>query len=792
MPLLQLSFASGEDSLAVSRFSVTEAMSSLFDVSVWARSPSEDIDFDAIVGKPAVFKINRGLKEGASDRATRRFAGICSYMEQIDAEPTGASTYFLRIVPAMWMLTQRRNHRVFQHLSAPQIVKRLLKEWSLEARWKIEADRYPKLEYRVQYGESDFNFIRRILEESGISFSFTDDNDRASDPIFWDRPSSNDVRPGGAIHFVDSPSESAEEEFVTEVRLAHEVRPGKVAIRDFDFRRNPEFKLVAEATGRSRRDDKMEQHFYEPGAFLVDVEKGEGKTPVADDRGAARHDEKAGKDLAVMRWQAERVTRRAVSFETNALDLSPGTVFSMARHPRPDLAAKEKLLVIESSIEGASDDEWHVSGRAVFASKPYRPQIVTPKPQIHSVQSAIVVGPKGQEIHTDEFGRVRVQFHWDREGHFDETSSCWMRVSQGWAGAGFGMFTLPRVGTEVLVGFFEGDPDQPVVVGRVFNNTARVPYKLPEHRTVSTWKSDSTPRSDGFNEIKFDDDKGNELVYIQAERDLRKLVKADETETTGANRTISVGANRTSTVAAADNTTVGAMFSAKMAGAPTGIEMVNGKIAMSTGQATITIEGPNITMDAAAKILLQAASAIEVNAATTIKVGAGATVIVQSEGGDVVIQGGPMVRINPKDMRSEVGDFAGGPDGGAPEDDDIPEGPPGADIDGDVARAKERQGHSPENVAFLNNELAAAAGGDPKDEAYNNFRLGVLGKALGLPEGAILRMAGKRYQAKHGASPERGDPGNGLFGGVAPYGNSPKNQEMLEKGFAYFYENHAG
>ncbi|NUQ74568.1 MAG: type VI secretion system tip protein VgrG [Polyangiaceae bacterium] len=792
MPLLQLSFASGEDSLAVSRFSVTEAMSSLFDVSVWARSPSEDIDLDSIVGKPAVFKCSRGLSGGARDRATRRFAGIVSFMEQIDAEPTGASTYFLRIVPAMWLLTQRRNHRVFQHLSVPAIVKRLLKEWSLEARWKIDEDRYPKLEYRVQYGESDFNFIRRLLEEAGISFSFTDDNDRASDPIFWDRPSSNDVRSGGPIHFVDSPSESSEEEFVTDVRIAHEVRPGKVAIRDFDFRRSPEFKLLAEATGRSRRDDKLEQHFYEPGAFLVDVEKGEGKTPVADDRGAARHDEKAAKELAVMRWQSERVTRRAVSFETNALDLSPGTVFSMRRHPRPDLGSKEKLLVIESSIEGGSDEEWQVTGRAVFASKPYRPPIVTPKPQIHSVQSAIVVGPKGQEIHTDEFGRVRVQFHWDREGNFDETSSCWMRVSQGSTGGGFGMFMLPRVGTEVLVGFFEGDPDQPVVVGRVFNNTARVPYKLPEHRTVSTWKSDSTPRSDGFNEIKFDDERGNELVSIQAERDLKKLVKADETETTGANRTISVGANRTSTVAAADNTTVGSMFSARMAGAPTGIEMVNGRIAMSTGEATITIEGPNITMEAAARILLQAASAIEVNAAATIKVGAGATVVVQSEGGDVVIQGGPMVRINPRDRRSEMADFSGGPDGTAPEDDDIPEGPPGADIDGDAVKAKERQGYSPENVAFFKNELAGAAEGDPKEEAYRNFRLGVMGKALGLPEGAILRMAGKRYQAKHGASPDRGDPGNGIFGGTAPYGNSPSNLEMLEKGFAYFYENHAG
>jgi type VI secretion system secreted protein VgrG len=287
------------------------------------------------------------------------------------------------------------------------------------------------------------------------------------------------------------------------------------------------------------------------------------------------------------------------------------------------------------------------------------------------VQSAVVVGPAGEDIHTDEFGRVRVQFHWDREGRFDERSSCWVRVSQGWAGGAYGMVALPRVGQEVLVGFIEGDPDQPVVVGRVFNNTTRVPYKLPEQRTVSTWKSNSTPGSEGFNEILLDDAAGGERVYIQAEKDLEKLVKQDEsdtignnlnkvvraneTESTGANRTIMVGINRTTTIGATDTTMVGVRHAVTMAPpagsagiAPTGLEMVDRKITLSTGEATITLEGPNITLEAAAAILLQAASTIRVQAKTHIQVESGGAVTIESKGGDILIQGGPMVRINPE------------------------------------------------------------------------------------------------------------------------------------------------
>ena len=270
-------------------------------------------------------------------------------------------------------------------------------------------------------------------------------------------------------------------------------------------------------------------------------------SPVADDKGAYRYDQASGKDLAQRILEAERVKKLAVSFGTNTVDLWPGIVFSIDNHPHPELPVGQGLLITQFFIEGTPGDQWHMSGSAVLTNVPYRPAWKTPKPQIHSVQSATVVGPSGQEIHTDEFGRVRVQFPWDREGKKDDSSSPWIRVSEGWAGTGFGGLTLPRVGQEVLVGFLGGDPEQPIVVGRLFNMTNPVLHKLPENKTRSDWKSDSSPGSAGWNEILFEDLVGSELVYQQAQKNQRRLVKHDETITVVNDREKGVAANETDT-----------------------------------------------------------------------------------------------------------------------------------------------------------------------------------------------------------------------------------------------------
>jgi type VI secretion system secreted protein VgrG len=229
-----------------------------------------------------------------------------------------------------------------------------------------------------------------------------------------------------------------------------------------------------------------------------------------------------GRALAERSLASLRGDARVVAFETNVHALAPGVIFALDTYARAELEGDPSLLVIASTLGGLHDGAWSHSVRVVFAGAPFRPPQRTPKPRLVGVQSAVVVGPKGEEIHTDELGRVRVQFAWDREGKLDEESSCWIRVSQGWAGAAYGMAMIPRVGQEVLVGFANGDPDEPLVVGRMYNATAPVPHGLPANATVSAWRSDSSPGSEGYNEIRYDDAKGEELVYVQAEKNLRR------------------------------------------------------------------------------------------------------------------------------------------------------------------------------------------------------------------------------------------------------------------------------
>ncbi|WP_437934761.1 type VI secretion system Vgr family protein [Sorangium sp. So ce341] len=544
MSHLELTFASGECSLSVSRFAVQEGISSLFTITIWARSDDPSIDLDTIVGKAASFRAATGAPF-APLGGERHWAGICEHMALVRAEPTGESLYQIRIVPTMWLLTQRRNHRIFQRLAIPEIVDEILAEWNIAPAWKNERDRYPRLEYKVQYGESDHDFVCRLLEEAGIAFTFPEDASDASRLTFDDKLHAGEPRSAPPLHATTSDIGITDREIARQIRLGHDVRPGAHVVRDHDFR-NPSFALLGKAEKAAAPEDRYEQFDYQPGEFRI-ASRGSGNTPFADDKGAYRHDQAYGDALAQRRLEGERVQKRAVAFETNTVDLWPGAVFSIENHPHSALAGGQTLLVTGFSLEGEVGREWHMAATAVFTSSPYRPPATIHKPRLHSVQSATVVGPPGQEIHTDEFGRVRVQFPWDREGNKDDKSSIWMRVRQEWAGTGFGMITIPRIGQEVLVAFLDGDPDQPIVVGRLFNMTHPEPHTLPENKTRSDWKSNTSPGSAGWNEIMLEDLAGNELVYQQAQKNLRRLVKNDETITVGNDRDKGVSSDETDT-----------------------------------------------------------------------------------------------------------------------------------------------------------------------------------------------------------------------------------------------------
>jgi type VI secretion system secreted protein VgrG len=545
------------DPLDVREFSVRERISSLFEIDLVALSPDADLDFDAVVGRRASFRV---LGELGAEAPVRLWTGICKHLQQIAVEDTGLTTYELTIVPALWLATQRRNHRMFQQMSELEIARALLEEWGTTPDLRISG-RYKKREYRVQYGESDFAFVSRMLEQAGISFFF-EQGETETRLVLSDAPEAAAPRP--PIPFRDRPT-VADREHVTDLRVGQQVRPGRYTLRDHDTRLPPSYPLVAtaEAPGAGL-EARLERFHYAPGAFLFGTDLGED-TPHADDRGKSRTDENEGRALAQKRLQAKRGSARTCTFATNALDLAPGVVLSVLDHPRADLGAGKRLFVVESALSGTVSREWTHRCEARPADLPFRPPLSTPRPKVSGVESATVVGPPGEEIHTDELGRVRVHFHWDRESAMDHRSSCWIPVSQPWGGSGYGGSNLPRVGQEVLIDFLGGDPDRPVIVGRLYTGLQKTPYKLPDNKTQSGWKSSSSPQTGGYNEIMFEDAAGRELVRMQAERDLHKLVKNDENVTIGNNRTklvknddaFTVGNNRVKVVQNDEDVTIG-------------------------------------------------------------------------------------------------------------------------------------------------------------------------------------------------------------------------------------------
>lgn len=565
--------ASG-DELDVRWFSVQQAMSRLFRVEVRAMSRNLDIDFGQVIGREASFTLGTVLSQQA-------WRGVCVDIHQVKVERDMLATYTLTLAPRAVLLTQRKNYRVFQYESEIGIVSRLLSEWGVPHRVKVDGAVHKPRKFRVQYGETDFSFACRLLEDAGISFHFEDD-DGETTMVLDDEPQQADlVYP--ALKFHDSPG-VAVGSFVTKVAVGRRVRPGKTTIGDLDYRRPSSQQPRLSASAGLAQESRLEQFDHEPGAFLYQrVEGGGGSTPTADDRGVTRTDEAAGDRKTKNRLLGRRQDAQTVRLESNVLRLSPGTVFSVGDHPHAALGPGATLLTRGAVIEGAYNDIWRVRVEAVFTDTPFRPAPVTPKPFVHGMESATVVGGSADEIHTDEYARVRVHFHWDRESKRDQDSSCWLPTSQPWAGAGFGGVTVPRVGQEVLVQFLNGDPDRPVVIGRVFTEHQPPPYPMPQGKMLTgiiglsspqvvsgAWDDTGMSRSDmgdqlgtyggvgqdgvfharppepfspyvGENAFLIGDSQGQDITFIQARRDLNFLVKNNWTSVVGNYRATRIG-----------------------------------------------------------------------------------------------------------------------------------------------------------------------------------------------------------------------------------------------------------
>lgn len=530
----------GVEHLDVRWFSVTERLGTPTEVRVVVAAKDEMLALDALSARPATLtlRVPVPMPPPMKKVVERRYTGVVITSARLRREEKGLTTYSFDVSSDVELLRYRKTSRVFQHQTELEIVETLLGEWEVPFRTEVDRSQLARRKYKIQRDETDFDFIHRLLEESGITYCFEGTAERSilvlSD-TFHTRPERDPaltyVPELGGLHS-GADHATATHEFL-------EAASTKYTVRDSDHRRDakqPQEETAAlEAQGPLAR---AERYQFRPGAFLFETDRTGDVTPVADQRQMTRTNPAQARLLVQRRLAAQRSSSRRWSFGSDAFDLQPSTVL---RVEGDRLLEGRKLLVLSTSITGSRLDAWHVA-TTVVPAEPWRPALETPRPAAHGLEPATVVGPEGEEIHVDEFGRVKIQFHWDREGKHDDESSCWVPVSSGWAGTGYGAIMIPRIGHEVLVEFLGGDPDRPIVTGRVFSHLHPTPYKLPDEKSVTVIaKTSSLGGSGGYNEIKADDRGGKELLYVQAERDLETLVKREERRTVGVDRTTRVG-----------------------------------------------------------------------------------------------------------------------------------------------------------------------------------------------------------------------------------------------------------
>lgn len=554
-----VSIAAISSEIFFARMEGSDEISSPFAYSLLISTKDMDVKPLDVLGTPALITVKGDTP--------RHFHGYVAdfAMEEIRADLT---FYRMTLRPWLWFLSLDSDNRIFQEKSVPDIVEEVFKAYP-DAKFKLNLrGKYDKREYCVQYGESDLHFVQRLLEDEGIFYFF----DHAEDGHTLMIVDANDsLEPGPESEKIpyepDSRVSFRDGDFITQWVPKAQVRTGKFTATDYDFEK-PSFDLMALTSAPiGHKQDKAESYHY-PGRY-VELSPG---------------DKIVERRLHELQADQHRVTAKGT-----ARQLCSGRSFTLELFPRE--AENEAYIVIRATYvmwdeelrAGQSRDGsgYEVALELSPSRVTFRPARRTPKPRMQGPQTAVVVGPAGAEIFCDEYSRVKVHFHWDRLDQKNENSSCFVRVSAAWAGAGWGFIQIPRIGHEVIVDFLEGDPDQPIITGRVYNGQNSVPYSLPGNASQSGWKSWSTPTTGGYNEMRFEDKAGAEEVYFQAEKDHVELVKNDETRTIGHdwvedvghdatqsighdrtesvanNKDVSVGNNRTVSIGVNDDETVG-------------------------------------------------------------------------------------------------------------------------------------------------------------------------------------------------------------------------------------------
>jgi type VI secretion system secreted protein VgrG len=574
----------GTDVLLLVGFSGQESLSHLFHYQLdLIAQNSATIAFDKLLGQSITVELE--LPGSKTPREKKRyFNGICYRLSQGERDRE-FTEYRMELVPKLWFLSKRAQSRIFQHLSVPDILKKVLT--GLDVSYKLQGT-FENRDYCVQYRETDFNFASRLMEEEGIYYYFAHDNGNHKLVVANTPGGHEDMPPSATVTYKNTEGPPEGEFVIYDWEKVQEVRSGKYTLWDHCF----------ELPHKHLEASKSIQPDVAAGGVTHKLQVGgNGQLEIRDWPGeyAQRFDgvPKGGGDQAgelqkifqdnartvAIRMEEEAASSLLIQGAGNCSNFVAGHKFTLAT--LPDTLEKQfkadgsyVLTSLQhsakiSNYRSAEGGEFHYhnSFSCIPAALPYRPGRSTPKPVVHGTQTGVVVGPSGEEIFTDKYGRIKVQFHWDAEGQNNADSSCWVRVGTPWAGKQWGMIHIPRIGQEVIVAFEEGDPDKPIAIAGVYNAEMMPPYSLPDNKTQSGIKSRSSLKGtpDNFNEIRFEDKKGSEQLFIHAEKNQDIEVENDETHWVGHDRSkkidhderVSVQHDRTESVGNNENIAIG-------------------------------------------------------------------------------------------------------------------------------------------------------------------------------------------------------------------------------------------
>jgi len=639
--LIDLTTPLGTGALLPIRVHFYDRLARVFELHIDALSERNDLDANAMLGQGIGLTLE--LPGGE-----RHFHAIAAQFSLIGMQGR-LFQYRIEARPWLWLLSLQSDCQIFQQLSVPDILRKVFADYPvIEVEFQLTGS-YKLRDYCVQYRESDFDFVSRLMEEEGIYYFFNHAADKHTLTIV-DSASVHTPFPGYDTLRYQPPQSrvQVEAEYISEWRMTHRMHAGVSTLDDYDFEKPSVELRVKREDPRTHREAKREIYDY-PGEYLVKAE---------------------GEHLVRLRQEEQRARGVLVEAIGTARGVAVGRLFKLVDFGRADqnqehLVLETEIIITDNPPESGILEPARFDCRfsAMPSADPFRPERSTVRPMVRGPQTAVVVGPRGDEIYTDKYGRVKVQFHWDRDGKKDQNASCWVRVAQVWAGKNWGWMTVPRIGQEVIVDFLEGDPDRPIVTGRVYNAEQMPPWALPANKTQSGILTRSSPGGSAANanQLRFEDKKGGEQVYLHAEKnqdievendethwvghDRRKTIdhdetsqiKHDRTEIVGHNETVTIALMRTHTIGVDDALTVGAAQEVTVGagqkvsvGSDQSME-VGGAESRKVGKARSTQVGEDDTLKVGKNLVIDAGDSV------TIK--SGSASITMKKDGTITIKG---------------------------------------------------------------------------------------------------------------------------------------------------------